>query len=77
MVILPVPLCRRTVRNLLIFFPFGKCLFAVFAFVVLLNYRQHTPCRRFKDIFRNLGCIHAVLIIRFFRVRMVPPLLLL
>ena len=57
MAILPVSLCRCTVCNLLLCFPFGKCLFATFAFVVLLNYRKQTPCQRFKDVFRNFGCI--------------------
>ena len=65
MAILPVSLCRCTVSNLFLCFPFGKCLFAVFAFVVLLNYRKQTPCQRFKDVFRNFGCIHAVWDIRF------------
>ena len=77
MAILPLSLCRRGVRNLLLCFPFGKCFFTVFAFVVLLNYRKQTPCQRFEDVFRDFGCIHAVLNIRFFCVHIVPPLSLL
>ena len=34
-------------------FPFGKYLFTVFTFVVLLNYRKQTPFQRFKDVFQN------------------------
>lgn len=60
MAILPVALCRRGIRNLPRCFPIGKYLFTVFTFVVLLNYRKQTPCQRFKDVFRNFGCIHAV-----------------
>ena len=64
--ILPASLCRCTVRILFLCFPFGKYPFTVFTFVVLLNYRKQTPCQRFKDVFRNFGCIHAVWDIRFF-----------
>ena len=69
--ILPASLCRCTVRILFLCFPFGKYLFTVFTFVVLPNYRKQTPCQRFKDVFRNFGCIHAVWDIRFFCVHMV------
>ena len=75
--ILPASLCRCTVPILFLCFPFGKYLFTVFTFVVLLNYWKQTPCKRFKDVFRNFGCIHAVWDIRFFCVHMVPPLSLL
>ena len=75
--ILPASLCRCTVRILFLCFPFGKCFFATFTFVALLNYRKQTPCQRFEDVFRDFGCIHAVLNIRFFCVRIVPPLSLL
>ena len=65
MAILPASLCRCTVRILFLCFPFGQYLFTVFTFVVLLNYWKQTPCKRFKDVFRNFGCIHAVWDIRF------------
>ena len=58
MAILPLSLCRCVARSLLLCVPFGKCLVAVFAFVVLLNYRKQTPYQRFKDVFRNSGSIH-------------------
>ena len=70
--ILPASLCRCTVPILFLCFPFGKYLFTVFTFVVLLNYRKQTPCQRFKDVFRNFGCIHTVWDIRFFCVHMAP-----
>ncbi|CDC12579.1 unknown [Clostridium sp. CAG:413] len=77
MAILPASLCRYKVRILFLCFPFGKYLFTVFTFVVLLNYRKQTPCQRFEDVFRDFGCIHAVLNIRFFCVHIVPSLSLL
>ena len=58
----------------------GDYLFSDFTYgskLSLLNYRKQTPCQRFKDVFRNFGCIHAVWDIRFFCVHMVPPLSLL
>ena len=77
MAIPPLSLCRCTVRILFLCFPFGKYLFSVFTFVVLLNYRKQTPCQRFEDVFRNFGYIHAVLNIRFFCVHLFSPLSLL
>lgn len=75
--ILPASLCRCIVRILFLCFPFGKYLFTFCTLVVLLNYLKQTPCQRFEAVFRNFGCIHAVLNIRFFCVHMVPPLSLL
>ncbi len=65
MAILPASLCRCTFPILFLCFPFSKYLFTVFTFVVLLNYWKQTPCQRFKDIFRNFGCINTSLHIGF------------